>query len=341
MLMVGERPEGAAPSLTLACHLARLDCEAVFVPEHPRMSARAWIRLLRRMDAVLIQSYGIPPLSLMRRCAVALALGKPVIRRWAGSDVLACLESDEARSSSLALDRLGLLNVTPATWLAKSLATFGIQATVVPPIVDSDLQLIQPNPGPLPLFVLVYLPSNRREFYGERFVRHAVEHNRDLTFLVVADADHALAMHPNVESLGWVENMNDVWPRVGCVLRMTRHDGLPRMLVEGLARGRYAICSIPLDGCWLAKDSQQVQEHLERFRRERVSPNAAGIEAAHRMTKGEGARKVLDVIQSDLRKQNDFRRLNGLAMAAILTFRIAWERLVKGPRHDQDNADFI
>ena len=34
----------------------------------------------------------------------------------------------------------------------------------------------------------------------------------------------------------------------GCILRVTQHDGLPRMLIEGLLRGMYAIYAWPLAG---------------------------------------------------------------------------------------------
>jgi hypothetical protein len=339
VLMMGERPEGAAPSLTLARHLARLGCEPIFASDHSELSSPGWIRLLRGVDAVIVQMYGSPPLSLMRRAAVALALGKTVVRRWAGSDVLACQEIDEARRRSLSLERLGLLNITPASWLAESLARLGIKATVIPQIVDSDFRILPPPPGEVPASVLVYLPGNRRDFYGERFVREAVERNPDLTFLIVADDGHALAGYPNVESLGWVADMSALWERVGCVLRMTRHDGLPRMVLEGLARGRYAICSIPLEGCWQATSSAEVQELLGRFRRQRAAPNLAGVEAAHRMTRGEGAREALAVIQSDRRSGHRARRLNALAMAALLTFRIARERVARGRSSPAPSAD--
>ncbi len=56
--------------------------------------------------------------------------------------------------------------------------------------------------------------------------------------------------------------MKPVYDRVGCLLRVTAHDGLPRMIIEALLLGKYVIYS----------------HHLDRFRRA-ASPNTGGITA--------------------------------------------------------------
>jgi len=321
LLFIGERREGSAPTWTLARNLALLNCEYVFASDLPPPSIRGWISLLHSVDAVLVQAYGSTNNSLVRQCAVALTLGKVVVRHWAGSDVLTCIEEPGAREEALLLDRLRPLNLTPAQWLREELETIGIRARVYPQIIDAPPKAVPPVTGPLPLSVLVYLPHIRREFYGERFVRQAVEQNPDIKFFIVADEDHALAAYPNVDSLGWVADMDDLWPHIGCLLRMTEHDGWPRMILEGLIRGKYAICNLSLEGCWQATNHDQVQDALDRFRSERAQPNSAGTLAAQKLRQELGAEKILEWILEDQATMSLSRRLSGLLMAATLTIR--------------------
>ena len=321
LLFIGERREGSAPTWTLARNLALLDCEYVFASDVSPLSIRGWISLLRSVDAVVVQAYGSTDNSLVRQGAVAMALGKVVVRHWAGSDVLTCLEEPGAREEALLLDRLRPLNLTPAQWLREELETIGIQARVYPQIIDPPPENVPPLVGPLPLGVLVYLPHTRREFYGERFVRQAVEQNPDIRFFIVADEEHAMAGYPNVESLGWISDMEDLWPQIGCVLRMTEHDGWPRMILEGLIRGKYAICNLTLEGCWHATSHEQVRDGLDRFRKERERPNDAGLRAAEHLRGERGAEKILEWIIADQTRMNLSRRLTGLRLAVALTIR--------------------
>src|SRR5205823_1878828 len=135
---------------------------------------------------------------------------------------------------------------------------------------------------PVPKSLLVYLPSSRLEHYGEPLVRRAVEANPDVEFVVVADDTHALAGYPNVRSLGWVEDMGPILGQVGGLLRLTEHDGLPRMALECLQRGKYVIYSWPCPGCWLARTPAEVQQRIEEFRQAQ-DINREGVAAAERM----------------------------------------------------------
>ncbi len=126
--------------------------------------------------------------------------------------------------------------------------------------------------------ILIYMPGWRKDFYRFDLMDPVIASNPDLEFIVVADQSHSLAIYPNVESLGWVDDMRSLYNRVGGVLRITAHDGLPRTLMEALLRGLYAIYSWPLDGCWLARTPEEIAFALARYRRMR-QPNLEGREA--------------------------------------------------------------
>ena len=129
---------------------------------------------------------------------------------------------------------------------------------------------------------MIYMPGGRKEFYRIDLIESVIDIESRSRVLVVADHTHALALYPNVESLGWVTDMRVQYNRAGYVLRMTAHDGLPRMLMEALLRGLYAIYSWPLEGCWQARTQEEAAMALERYRQMK-EPNIDGRQAVLEM----------------------------------------------------------
>jgi hypothetical protein len=177
------------------------------------------------------------------------------------------------------VNRIVSANIAVAPHLVDELATIGIRARFVPSVLDPgivprSLATWDGNLRP----VLIYLPTGRKDFYRIDVMEPVIAANPDMRFIVVADDTHELARYGNVESVGWVSDMRAFYARAGCVLRITQHDGLPRMLLEALLRGLYAIYSWPLDGCWQARTSEEVATALDRYRRMKA-PNVQGRDA--------------------------------------------------------------
>ncbi|WP_166259501.1 glycosyltransferase family 4 protein [Marinobacter salicampi] len=225
-----------------------------------------WLNLALRSQALIFIRYQIGDGHyLQRQLYRAKLLGCAVVRWWVGTDVLNCLASEETMSAARAVDHAVDLNIAVSPHLVTELRDIGIKAEYVPSLCD--LKEIESAPAAeLPKGVLTYLPTKRRTFYGEEVLINAVEANPDLQFYVVGDESHSLQHYPNVTSLGWVDNLEHVWPEVGVLLRITKHDGMPRMVLEALARSRYVIYSEPFKGCWFARAPEEVSEHLEYFK---------------------------------------------------------------------------
>lgn len=249
--------------------------------------------MLMRNEIVLLVKYDRSDKFLQRQLNLARLFGCMIVRWWVGSDVLYCLRSEAEARASQALDRLVDLNLAVAPHLVEELAAIGIRAEFSPSVCNLSTGEAGP-PTVLPRSVLVYLPSNRKDFYGHDLVAAAIEKNRDLEFVIVGDESHALSAFPNVCSLGWIEDMGEIWPRVGVLLRMTEHDGLPRMVLEALANSRYVIYAWPLDGCWHARSCDEMLRYLECFKGT-TEPNAAGPLAAQNIA-GTATRRLLDTI---------------------------------------------
>ena len=295
VIILGEEPKSAAPSLTLARALAELGVGVRFV-RPDRLTRREWADTVRVARSILLLTYAQIDVYVLSQLATAVAMDVPIVRWWVGTDVLNAISRPEVRAHAQRLNRIVSANVAVAPHLVGELATIGIEACFVPSVLDPDF--VQPGIvrwGTTLRPLLIYLPDSRKDFYRIDLVEPVIASNPDLEFIVVADRTHALAIYPNVESLGWVTDMRALYDRAGCVLRLTAHDGLPRMLMEALLYGLYAIYSWPLEGCWQARTPEETAFALARYRRMK-EPNVHGREAVLEMLRTPPEKRISRVL---------------------------------------------
>jgi hypothetical protein len=252
--------------------------EAMFGNGAATHSTKSWLSAIRGCDLIVWTGYHGPDLYLVKQLALAAALGCPVIRWWVGSDVLHCLNDTRSRARAHIAASFSAANIAVAPHLVEELSSIGIRAKMIPTVIDPQFRREIPATNFCGKGVLVYLPGTRAAFYGQAIVERAIHANPDLTFVIVADDKHRFRGAKNVESLGWVSDMKPIYDRVGCLLRLTEHDGLPRMIIEALLLGKYVIYSHRLPGTRLAKNYEEVQDAIDWFRRA-VSPNTEGMTA--------------------------------------------------------------
>jgi hypothetical protein len=268
---------------------------------------------VRPARAIVLVTYGEIEAYVLSQLATAVAMDVPIVRWWVGTDVLNAVTRKEVREHAQRVNGIVSANIAVAPHLVEELATIGIDARFVPSVLDPGL--VPPTIvrwGTTTRPVIIYLPGGRKEFYRIDLMESAVASNPDLEFIVVADQTHALAIYPNVESLGWVTDMRALYNRAGCVLRVTAHDGLPRMLMEALLRGLYAIYSWPLEGCWQARAPEEIAFALARYRR-MTEPNMYGREAVLEMLRSRPDERISSVLsQASVRLP---RRAHALGLA--------------------------
>jgi hypothetical protein len=276
ILFIGEQPVKAAPTLTLASEIEKLGFAAEFSCDAELDDPARWNRLMAWADIIIVVDYMGPGSMRLRQLARAAWRGKKIVRWWVGSDVLHISEQPRWRAAATILDRFTSANIAVSPHLVEELSAMGIAGTYIPSIVSMKVMASDAGQGLPPRAVLIYLPGNRLEFYGAELCGEVIRENTDIKFLVVGDDAHTLAGYGNVESLGWT-NMDAVWPRTGALLRITRHDGMPRMVLEALSLGKYVIYAWEFPGCWHAKTKADVQEKLNAFRK-MTGPNRQGVE---------------------------------------------------------------
>ena len=223
-----------------------------------------WRRLCRNHDVLIFIRYHGSGVQIRRQLRIARDEGLLIVRLWVGSDAWSAANCRVDRKSAARLRKLVDLNIAASEYVRERLRKVSIDSFLVPPRAEVVTDR-EARSAPLPPAVLSYLLNGRQEFYGLSYVRHAAEERPDVPFIVVGDDEHLLGDLPNVDSLGFVKDMEPVWQRTGCLMRMTEHDSAPRMIETALSHGCYVIFNKPKAGCWLAKSKEDVVEAVDRF----------------------------------------------------------------------------
>jgi len=206
------------------------------------------VALRRAASADLVYLVGGQIERLSRPHLLRLALPKPLVMHWAGSDVLHARRA-RARGRATAWLTRGVTHWAGAPWLADELRPLGVRARWLPHVwVDAPTTIPPlPAPGEAPFTLLTYLPQGRGDFYGGEAVRRLALALPEARVLVTG-ARSLLWGAPNVRCLGWVEEMAPLYASCHALLRLPRHDGLAFMVQEALALGRHAVWSYPFPG---------------------------------------------------------------------------------------------
>lgn len=194
-------------------------------------------------------------------------LGKKVVIHWIGSDVLYAASPDRGLFQRLLLRlayRMADLHLAVAQHLADELEQQGIAAVVLPLVPEMPAFTEEQVSWPRANRVYVYLPKASQQLYGADAVFRLAEEMADTEFLITSHSGEGAPQAPNLKYLGWVDDMEAVWREVKVHLRLTKHDGLPQTVVEGLTRGRYVIWSYELPYCFLARSPEEAKEALRQ-----------------------------------------------------------------------------
>jgi hypothetical protein len=160
---------------------------------------------------------------------------------WIGTDVFQALE--DARRSHLSpffQASLRNLHLAGAPWLVEELQTIGVPASCV--LFPAKLPTVSPPPLPDVFTVGSYIPDSRFEFYGGPSVYEAACRLPFVRFLVWGGSGKWIRQPlPNLNFLGWVINIEQVYAQTSAILRLVKHDALGGSVREGLAMARHVI----------------------------------------------------------------------------------------------------
>src|SRR5579872_700719 len=243
------------------------------VPEGVDLGARN--RALRHVPFVdALVAFGGPAPDAMVS-ALVRRRKKPIAVVWAGSDVL------EIRALPDEIARIRtrrFRHVACSAALARELTELGIEATELRLVVAEPRLPIPPLP---PNFsVLAYAPSTREYLYGVDILLELTRRLPQVHFDIIGGF-RTTGPLPNVTCHGWLDDVTPMIDSATVVVRPTRHDGMPLVVLESLARGRYAIWSQELEGAIQARTADEIAEQLVLLHRahetSRLGLNEAGV----------------------------------------------------------------
>jgi hypothetical protein len=272
----------SSPSQTWANALSR---EAISCQVLDLLDVSTWhlVKEFSRCNVVVIQVYSvISDYNLFRLC-IAVLMGKAIVRKWSGTDALNLDTRGDVKQRFLLLDKLVALNLTSEhQGIIDELNRNGLNCLLTPQVLASKM-FVQVQPTAIPAKkVLIYLPSHNRDFYSANLMEEVIKANPHIEFLILADKEHVLSAYRNVSSLGWVEDMQHVWAQTGILLRITKHDGFARMMVDALSRGKYVIHNQALPAINVATSLEDISALIHQFQQQ-DSINKAGIEVISKL----------------------------------------------------------
>jgi hypothetical protein len=189
--------------------------------------------------------------------------GKKLVFHWIGTDVQTLLTyAKDGRNRLLAFyRRAASVHFADSPKLIDELDSVGIKAKLfrlLPSHVLGDLLPLPPKHA-----VLTYWAPARRKFYGGDIVDSLAREFGDVDFYVAGSDGAEETRLPNLHYLGFVENMEDVYKKVGILLRISEHDSLSAMVLEMLSRGRRVICNQEFPHTHFASNLDEARKSLK------------------------------------------------------------------------------
>jgi len=224
----------------------------------PGRSPVAWARLvtgLLRTD--LVYAIGSSP---AKNSPVDLAArrGAPVLMHWVGTDVVTAIASYKAGRLSDRLARLAH-HWADAPWLVEELAPLGINAEYRPLPIRTVIG--EPIALPPEFRVLIYFSARPHRQYDLEGTMAVIRSLPDVAFTLVGGY-RPPGPPPNLEVVGFVEDMAQVYPRVSAFLRLTHHDGMSHSVIEALSFGRYVFWNYSCPGVTRVADAAAAIEAI-------------------------------------------------------------------------------
>ena len=212
-----------------------------------------------------------PPLPVIKKLT---KLGKPIIYHWIGTDVQRITRDFfiKRNAKKWLLKSSGVINLVVSKNLQRELEQIGIRSEVLPLV---KLKFIETCP-PLPekLIVLTYIPKNRWDFYHGSLVLKLAEKLPDIDFHILAAGKIDVGL-PNVHAYDFLSDMKSFYTKSSVLLRITNHDGLPKMVLEALSYGRHVLWSEPFPHCFKVKNYDDALKAIQLLKRS-ITLNIAG-----------------------------------------------------------------
>lgn len=286
--VLGTFETAAENSEIVARHIEAAGGHAIRIHRDEPLAAK--IRKISRSEVVYGTGFGFAA----KLWALSRAMGKRTVNHWVGTDVLLALQDERHRRMAGQAARFIQRHLAVAPWLAEELSSIHLRAEIAPYTTATryEQRLAAGQPG-----VLAYLPDERADFYGAEIVYAAARQLPDVPFGVAAGTAGRQPAIPNVTYLGWIDDMRPLYERYPILLRVARHDGLPKMVLEALAYGNQVIFEYDFPGCHYAMNEGEALAAIRSILAAGCPVNKAGSQIIRERYDSDAlTRRLLDLI---------------------------------------------
>jgi len=202
---------------------------------------------------------------------------KKTICHWVGSDSVLAEQNLRRKLQTKIFSKFIDLHIAVSSRIQDELHEKGIESIEL--FHGSD---IEPEDIPMPkrIGALVYFIEGREKLYGVKRVIEISENLNYVDFYFVGhfNPEKYKKKHnkSNLHFLGYVD-LTKLWPKISVIVRMTQHDGFPKIIIEAYSKGRYVVHNYPLPGVILSETNEDVVYELIKIQNENII-NKKGIE---------------------------------------------------------------
>jgi hypothetical protein len=210
---------------------------------------------------------------------LALKHNKLSIMHWVGTDVLDARYAFESGTYKKEFVRR-VVHFCEVNWIQDELQEIGIDAEILNfASFDRRFDVLSPRTNRLKL--LFYSSDARADFYGLPLILDLARKFPDIDFSIVgAKAQNFEPLPQNVETHGWVDNMEHYFDACHATIRFPKHDGLSNFVLESLARAKHVLYNYPYPNCTfcpsLERLEQAVYDLRESVKTGTYEPNLSG-----------------------------------------------------------------
>jgi hypothetical protein len=211
-------------------------------------------------------------------CVLARLRGKRMVSHWIGSDAMRYKGKLNLRR------RLAIwvhqhfvdLELADSEIIQEELRAVGLETKLLRLLPQTIVGKVTALPEESR--VLSYWFDDRFDFYGGPIVFALARAFPRVKFLIAQASGKGLTDIPaNVQFLGYVDNIQEIYRKCTCLIRMPRHDGLGAMVLEAMAHGRYVIYNHKCPFTSFAEDFDSAKKTLEEILKKQ-EPNFEGVD---------------------------------------------------------------
>lgn len=190
---------------------------------------------------------------------------KPIIYHWIGTDVYRFI-NDRSLKRFLKKQMINsplVCNLVVSENLKNELQQYSVESSIIPLTklkFEDDVMTL-----PTKFSVLSYVPKNRWDFYHGDLIIELSRKMPDVDFHILA-AGKENTGRPNLFLYDFVADTIPFYKKCSVLLRITAHDGLPKMVLEALSFGRQVLWNESFPHCFTVKNLDDCIETLNKLK---------------------------------------------------------------------------